>query len=180
MIDHNKTTIQTLPRSCYWLAVYLLGMVFIGLASILSIHLNAIYLISGSSLLRSHALCASFGLLGASMAAIRKYYKFLITDAVTRSDPGKTSILTQSWGLGWLIYYVSRPIMGLAMGALSFTLSFVGFQVLSQPGSSGLSDQGRYLLFGIAYLAGFSVSHVLDRLNSISRQVFSAKPKEEE
>ena len=74
--------------------------------------------------------------------------------------------------MGWLYYYLTRPVLGAILGALTFTLSYVGFHVLSSVRTDQVSNEGKNLLFAVAFVSGFSVSHVLDRLEAVSRQIF--------
>jgi hypothetical protein len=53
-------------------------------------------------------------------------------------------------------------------------MSFVGLSVLATPSKIAISDDGRYLLYALAFLSGFAVSEVLDRLNSVAKEVFKS------
>ena len=162
-----------LPRSCLVVGVALAGYLLVGLATVIAVHLNAISWIAKSDLLRAHAMCGGFGMIGASMAGMRKFYRTLITESTNRLA-GRDSPPT-IWDFGWLYYYFTRPLLGAILGALTFTLTFAGFQVLAKPSDITLSNQGRYLLYALSFVSGFSVSHVLDRLNSLARQAFKAE-----
>jgi hypothetical protein len=165
------------PAACYVVGVVLiLFMLFAG-ALIVAVHLNAVEWLSRTSLLRTHVMCAAFGMLGAAMAGVRKYYKTLITETTARMGTLPSGPVV--WDLGWLVYYLTRPILGAILGALSFTLSFVGFHVLANPSKIEISDEGRYLLFALAFVAGFAVSQVLDRLNSVAKEIFKASSEKE-
>ena len=124
--------------------------------------------LSKTDVLRSHFMCGAFGALGASVAATRKFYRVLITET-TKHNAGDISYKI-AWDFGWCYYYLSRPFLGAILGSLTFTLSFVGFQILARTGDLGISQNGRHLLYGLAFLSGFSVSQVLDRLKNIADQ----------
>jgi len=158
------------PKVCYLIGGYLLLAVLLSAIGAVAIHLIGTSWISESWVLRTHAMCGCFGALGASMAAMRKYYRALITESTDHSSGSR--IRSAVWDWGWIYYYLTRPVLGGLLGSVSFTLSFVGFQVLAENKTIQLSNQGRYLLYGVAFLCGFSVSHVLDRLNSIAKQAF--------
>jgi hypothetical protein len=166
------------PKTCYWvggaLGLYLAAAV----AVIFLVHLNVLESITKSPLLRAHVLCGAFGMLGSSMAAIRKYYRSLITESTSAASGATATPLL--WDFGWVFYYLTRPILGGILGALSFTLSFVGFHILAQPAQIELSNEGRYLLFALAFISGFAVSQALDRLNSVAKELLqtdASKPR---
>jgi hypothetical protein len=141
---------------------------------IVIVHLNLIRPLAGAWLLRTHVLCAGFGMAGASIASIRKYYRTLITES-SGTPSERAALAPNRWTFGWVFYYCTRPILGAALGAFSFMLSFVGFQILARPYEMGISDEGKYLLYAVAFMSGFAASHVLDRLAAIARQAFQGK-----
>jgi hypothetical protein len=141
------------------------------------VHLNILGWITRSPLLRAHVLCGAFGMLGSSMAAIRKYYRALITESTSAASGLAAPRL--AWDFGWVFYYLTRPILGAILGALSFTLSFVGFHVFAKPTQIEISNEGRYLLFALAFISGFAVSHALDRLNSVARELLQTEAGKE-
>lgn len=121
--------------------------------------------------LRTNFICAIMGALGATTAAIRKYYKYLIISSEEEKD-NVTSKLSQ-WSFAWTYYYLTRPILGSLLGALSYLFSYIGVGILSSAEKVDLSAKGIYFLYAFAFLSGFSVSHVLDRLENVSKQIFS-------
>jgi hypothetical protein len=118
-------------------------------------------------------MCGLFGSAGASIAAIRKYYRALISEATARA--GGQAPNPTNWSWGWVFYYLSRPILGGVLGALAYTLSLVGVSILTEPVGTQISEKGRYLLYGLSFMSGFAVSHVLDRLNTLAKQVFKSE-----
>ncbi|MFH1987916.1 MAG: hypothetical protein ABIK25_09855 [Pseudomonadota bacterium] len=124
-----------------------------------------------SQLLRTSAMCGAFGMLGASMATIRKYYQLLITEGTAKGAGRPVS--ESAWDFGWTFYYLTRPILGAVLGALTFVLVFVGFEILSTTQTSSISNHGHMMLYAISLLAGYAVSQVLDRLTMVARQVFA-------
>jgi hypothetical protein len=161
------------PRACYAVGIALLVYLLLAVSAILLIHLDTLSVLASSRLLRAHSMCAAFGMLGATVAAIRKYYRTLITQSTAWGACQPVS--PNNWTLGWLYYYLTRPLLGGVLGALVYTLSFVGIQILVRPKQIEISSEGRYLLFGLAFLSGFAVSHVLDALEAIARKVFRAR-----
>lgn|GEM_PF-1138084 len=161
---HGYTT------GCYVVGIALVAYVFLALLIILITHLDLVPGLVTRDLLRTHVLCAGFGMLGASTASIRRYYRVLITESTARIS-GRVEA-PSDWTLGWIYYYLTRPVLGAILGALSFTLSYVGFHVLSSVRTDQVSVEGKNLLFAVAFVSGFSVSHVLDRLEAVSKQLF--------
>jgi hypothetical protein len=153
--------------------IALLVYLVIASCSILVIHLDALSFLASSGLLRAHAMCAAFGMLGATVAAMRKYYRTLITQSTARAagQPAPPN----DWTFGWLYYYGTWPLLGGVLGALVYTLSFVGIQILVSGKQIEISSEGRYLLFALSFLSGFAVTHVLDALEAIARKVFRAR-----
>jgi len=35
-----------------------------------------------------------------------------------------------------------------------------------------ISNEGKYLLFALAFVSGFAVSHILDRLEALAKKIF--------
>lgn len=165
------------PAGCYVVGGVLPLCLLAAAFSIVAVHLRWPTIVQASLMLRAHTMCALFGMLGATLAAIRKYYRALISEA-TAFAKGEQSPLT-NWGWGWLYYYMTRPLLGAVLGALSFTLSYIGLQLLAKPSDIQISTQGRYLLVALSFVSGFSVSHVLDRLDAVSRQVFKRTSQED-
>ncbi|MDO8446924.1 MAG: hypothetical protein Q7T53_12655 [Deltaproteobacteria bacterium] len=160
------------PLACYIVGLSLVGYLSIAVIVILIVHLNMVIYLAKASVLRTHILCGAFGMLGASMASIRKYYKYLISHSTALIN--NKECVPMDWSLGWVYYYLTRPILGAVLGAITFTLSFIGFQILSDAQQIEISGKGKNLLFALAFVSGFSVSHVLDRVDAISRQIFKS------
>lgn len=163
------------PIACRVVGVLLIVFLFIAVAIIFVAHLNCIEVLAQSDLLRSHVICGAFGMLGASIASVRKYYQYLITYSTAKAT-GRSN-QSMDWSLGWVYYYLTRPILGSVLGALAYLLSFIGFQVLAGSNSLEISNKGKYLLFAVSFVSGFSVSHVLDRVDAVSKQIFQTTQK---
>jgi hypothetical protein len=161
------------PRACYCVGAMLLLYLCIGSGILIAVHLNRSSFLPSDGLFRAHVMCGGFGMVGASMAALRKFYRALITETTNHHAGGK--YLPTVWDFGWVVYYITRPLLGGVLGGLMFTLTFVGFQILATPQTVQISPQGRYALYAVAFFAGYSVSHVLDRLNTFSKHAFNPK-----
>ena len=160
----------TYPPTCYVVGILLIVFLLLSASIIIIVHLDVFAFLKSAGLLRAHVMCGGFGMMGAALAAIRKYYKALITE---RTALATCQVLPPTdWTLGWVYYYLARPLMGGILGALSFTLSYVGVQVLVKPAASSISVEGQFVLYAIAFVAGFSVTHVLDRLEAVAKQTF--------
>ena len=173
-IDKRKED-QEYPIACYVVGILLIVYLFIGVSVILTVYLNYSNVLAHSDLLRSHVICGAFGMLGAAIASIRKYYQYLITYSTAKAS-GR-SVQPMDWSLGWVYYYLTRPILGSVLGALAYLLSFIGFHVLADSPSLDISNKGKYILFTVAFVSGFSVSHVLDRVEAVAKQIFQADQK---
>lgn len=160
------------PWVCYFVGICMLIYLLLAGVTIVAIHTNCFPSLEQFQLLRAHFMCAGFGMLGAALAATRKYYRALITET---TESG-TSL---SWDFGWVFYYVTRPILGSILGALSYMLSYIGFSVLAGPTAQQISTEGRFALYSLALISGFSVSQVLDRLKLTAKQFFKPRPGSE-
>jgi hypothetical protein len=170
MIKGTKSATLKYPKRCIVLGLLLIAYAVTAVGVIVIVHLKFVDFGRSGELLRTHVMCGGFGMLGASLATIRKYYKALITD-VTLMLQGATSGFSV-WTLGWIYYYITRPILGGLLGALTYTLSYVGFRILATSTNIEISAEGKYALYGVSLLAGYSVSHVLDVMSAVSKQVF--------
>lgn len=159
------------PTVCYFIGMYLIICIIIAASIIINLNFMPDYL--NTSIIRIYVLFGAFGMLGATVASIRKYYRYLITYS-TLKYAGHT-VMQMDWSLGWVYYYLTRPILGAILGAVTYLLSFIGFQILAESPIMKISTKGKYFLFALAFLSGFSVSDVLDRLSAVSRQLFDAK-----
>ena len=162
-------------RACHCVGMGLI--VYLGLAAtiIACVHLNFLPILAKMQLFRSHVMCGGFGMLGAAIAAIRKYYRTLITESTAKSvnQPLPPSV----WDFGWNFYYLTRPLLGSILGSLTYTLSFVGFQVLATSPDVQISSKGKYLIYALSLVAGYSVSQALDRLSAVAKRVFQSELK---
>ena len=161
------------PLSCYVVGILLIFFLLMSASIIVIVHLNVFTILESAKILRAHVMCGGFGMMGAALAAIRKYYRVLITER-TALETHQVATPTD-WTLGWVYYYLTRPLLGAILGALTFTLSYIGVQVLTKPGSPSISDEGQFVLYALAFIAGFSVTHVLDRLEAVAKQTFGPR-----
>ena len=168
--DVNMYNNPTTPRLCYLVGILLIIYLLIAAFAIVIVHLDWIGTFAGDKLLRAHVMCGAFGMLGASTAAIRKYYNALITESTAKITGQK--IIPLDWSIGWVYYYLIRPILGSVLGTLVFMLSFIGVLVLSKPVQIQISSEGTFMLYALAFISGFSVSHVLDRVEGLAKQIF--------
>lgn len=169
---------QEYPRACYFIGLSLVFYMLCTLGLMIVIHIGGLPFAREHTLLRIHVMAGLFGALGAAISAVRKYYHALITASTARAS-GRPLVLID-WSLGWVYYYLTRPLLGGVLGALSFTLTYVGFNILKGPALTEISGQGRYLIYGLAFLAGFSVGHALDRLDALAKEMFQTSSEREE
>ena len=71
------------PIACYMVGIVLIGYLLIVVCAIIFVYLNIFEYLAKASILRTHILCGAFGMLGASVASIRKYYKYLISHSTS-------------------------------------------------------------------------------------------------
>jgi len=165
------------PPVCYFIGLSLVLYLLVILLVMILIHVGTLTFFEGHAFLRLHVMAGLFGALGATISAMRKYYHALITTSTARVT-GKQHVPVD-WTFGWIYYYLTRPLLGGILGALSFTLTYVGFNILKGPTPTQISGQGQHLIYALALLAGFSVSHTLDRLDALARELFRASSDRE-
>ena len=173
-----RTGLRRYPLACYAVGIILVADLAVAVCSIIVLHMDLLPPLAEARLLRAHLMSGGFGMLGAAIAAVRKYYRTLITQTTATAAGGALTL--SDWSIGWVYYYLTRPILGGVLGALAFTLSFVGVHVLASPSDTQISDEGRYLLFALAFVSGFAVSHLLDRLEELAQKIFVAQRVSEE
>jgi hypothetical protein len=161
-----------------YLATVLIMFMLSAIISIASIHLWWGLLNINSPILRAHMMCGAFGMLGASMASLRKLYKSLITESTAKSSG--CSFAPFTWDFGWILYYLTRPMLGTILGASSYLLGYVGFQVLTGSVDVKVSNQGTHLFYTIALLCGFSASQALDRMHSTAKDILTGQKSSKE
>lgn len=157
------------PKPCILVGVALIIYLVISITFLILTHIDFIESLSDHKLLKAHIFCGGFGMFGATIAAMRKYYKNLISFSTGILEGNKVN---SDWSFGWIYYYLTRPILGGALGAMTYLLSFLGFQVLSESSNLAISVEGNLLLYSLAFISGFSVSHVLDKLEASAKQIF--------
>lgn len=158
------------PVARYLIGFALLAYLLLAAVLIVVFHLNIISIINDHQFLRANLICGAFGMLGSSVAAIRKYYRWLITESQMQKAGKEISPLDWSWG--WIYYYICKPLIGYVLGAMIYTLTAVSLKIFSEPILVGVSTEGRCLLYGISFLAGYSGGSMLDRLEYVSEQLF--------
>jgi len=145
-----------------WIGLVIVAYVLLSILTLVLTHADVLPL-ERRQLLRAHVMCAAFGMLGAAVRLARKYYKTLITT-------GQATTFTY----GWLVYYVARPPIGAIVAAMLYLLTFVGVRIMTHGGNSEISQEGRMILFGAAFLAGYGASDALNRIEAASSRLFSS------
>ena len=161
-----------------FLAIALIVCMLSAVMLIASIHLWWGLLNINSKILRTHIMCGAFGMLGASMASLRKLYKSLITESNAKTRGATFSPF--AWDFGWILYYITRPMLGAILGASSYLLGNVGFQILTGPVDVEVSNHGTHLFYTIALLCGFSASQALDRMHAAGKDILTGQKSDKE
>lgn len=60
---------------------------------------------------------------------------------------------------------------------MSYLLTFIGVQVLASGDTINVSDVGALVLYALAFISGFAVSNVFDRLGAVAKEIFRPYPK---
>lgn len=105
------------------------------------------------------------GLLGAAVFAFRGFYQSV--------GPQNPQNPRYQYDPNWTLWYISRPIMGAFLGAFSYAVLRGGVATFGGAASSSAGPHAAY--FAVAFLAGFSVTEVLDWTHAAARRIFNAE-----
>ena len=104
------------------------------------------------------------GLLGAAVYAFRGFYQSV--------GPQNPQNPRYQYDPNWTWWYIARPVMGAFLGAFSYALLRGGVATFGGAASSSAGPQAAY--FAVAFLAGFSVTDVLDWMSAAAGRIFNA------
>ncbi len=109
------------------------------------------------------------GGIGASLYSTRMlYYHFHLEKKDSSFDEDKKKEFEWEWG--WFWFYFSRPIMGAFVGSVTYILIVLG--LLGEDSLSIKSNQSIILAIGLGWLAGYNVTDIISRLESVASAVF--------
>ena len=156
-----------------------MGILFVYLILFSLIGLLA-WQLSFSSLNRHELIqifCYSFaaGGIGASLYSIRMLYYHSHLDK-NNSNFKNEGIKEFVWGWGWFWFYFNRPIMGAFVGFITYVL-FVG-GLFNENSLSIKNNQSIILAIGLGWLAGYNVSDLISRLESVASSIFGFEKEE--
>ncbi len=127
------------------------------------------------STLSQHELFQTFsysfaaGGIGASLYSIRMLYYHSHLDK-NDSNFKKGDIKEFEWEWGWFWFYFNRPIMGAFVGFVTYVLIVGG--LLDENSLSIKNNQSIILAIGLSWLAGYNVSDIISRLESVASAIF--------
>jgi hypothetical protein len=102
------------------------------------------------------------GLFGATVFAFRGFYWAV--------GPQSGDNPRYQYDPNWTWWYFARPLIGPFLGAATYALIRGGVAVFGGTGSSNGTSSVAY--FGVAFLAGFSMTEVLDWASSAGKRFF--------
>ena len=157
--------------TCYAILAGLVIYFLIAITAIVVVGLDIFEFIAKRQLFKAHIMCGGIGMLASSMFMIRKYYKAM-------ESMGESPDSTQpqpATALGSLVLYLSRPAFGTVLGASVYMLGYIGIHKVVRGDSIELSQSGMMVLYALAAVAGFAVTHLLDRMSAIAERIFGSK-----
>ncbi len=89
-------------------------------------------------------------------------------------DPKKEFV----WGLGWFWFYFNRPILGAFVAFVAYVLIGGGLLTLRQLSPSSQSTNVSLFAIGLGWLAGYTVTELISRLESVASSIFGFELKE--
>lgn len=102
------------------------------------------------------------GMLGAAVYAIRGFYWAV--------GPQREEIRRYQYDPNFTFWYFTHPIMGAVLGVISFAMLRAGVGTLGTASTDGGASAA---YFAVAFLAGFSVTEVMNWLYQTAGRVFS-------
>lgn len=104
------------------------------------------------------------GLLGATVYAFRGFYWAV--------GPQDATNRKYQYDPNWTWWYIARPIMGAFLGGFSYALLRGGVATFAASATSAGGPQAAY--FAVGFLAGFSMTEVLDWTTAAASRIFDA------
>ncbi len=105
------------------------------------------------------------GLLGAAVYAFRGFYWAV--------GPQVAADRRYQYDPNWTWWYIARPIMGAFLGGFTYALVRGGVATFGGGGAGGGGTQAAF--FTVAFLAGFSMTEVLNWATAAAERVFNAR-----
>ncbi len=141
------------------IGVYLLSFLFVLVAIAIIVYFSSIE----SVLIKSLIYIGSSGGIGGIIYCIRGFYQ---------------SVVSKQFDLGWTWWYIFRPFTSIVVGV--FVYFFIVGGLLSL-GSISVVDYSRSVMFycAISFLAGFSFTQFVDKLEELALTIFAKKVREE-
>ena len=109
--------------------------------------------------LRVSVLCILFGGLGGITYCLRGVYL--------------NACVRKQWDVGWLPWYVLRPVVSLILGGISYLFVKTGLLVLG----AAMTDSGPPLgIWALAFIAGLNVDRFLAKIEEIGSTAWGVEP----
>ncbi len=105
------------------------------------------------------AICILFGGLGGVTYCLRGVYL--------------NACVHKRWDIGWLPWYLLRPIVSLVLGGVSYLFVKSGLLLLGASQDQGASSLG---IWAVAFIAGLNVDRFLAKIEDIGSTVWGVEP----
>lgn len=109
--------------------------------------------------LRVAVLCVLFGGLGGITYCLRGVYL--------------TACVRKQWDVGWLPWYVLRPVVSLVLGGVSYLFVKAGLLLLGATQTGGGPPLG---IWALAFIAGLNVDRFLAKIEEIGSTAWGVEP----
>ncbi|ALK92315.1 hypothetical protein L103DPR2_01919 [Limnohabitans sp. 103DPR2] len=147
-----------MPSLSVWFVSFILGAeLFAAVWALGSLALDEAAWLAGD--LRVAVLCVLFGGLGGITYCLRGVYL--------------NACVRKQWDVGWLPWYVLRPVVSLILGGVSFLFVKTGLLLL---GSAQTVNGPPLGIWALAFIAGLNVDRFLAKIEEIGSTAWGVEP----
>lgn len=115
------------------------------------------------------------GFIGCVIYFSRKSYVYLITNKLSKTVQNEASIdCARSTLIGYYLYLIFRPFVGLVIGLLFFMListGIVSFMKSAINLETDISTSGKYFIYILSFLAGHTSSDMFDYFSKVAKKI---------
>lgn len=116
-----------------------------------------------------------FGFVGCVIYFSRKSYVYLITNKLSKSIENECNVdCARSTLVGYYLYLIFRPFVGLVIGLLFFMLISTGIVTFMKSAiniETDISTSGKYFIYILSFLGGHTSSDMLDYFSKVAKKI---------
>ncbi len=116
-----------------------------------------------------------FGFIGCVIYFSRKSYVYLITNKLSKTIQNESIVnCARSTLVGYYLYLIFRPFVGLVIGLLFFMLISTGLVTFMKSAvnlETDISTSGKYFIYILSFLGGHTSSDMLDYFSKVAKKI---------